>query len=170
MKLNVKELVIFAMLGPMMYLSKLLMEFLPNVHLIGVLVVVFTVVYRAKALYPIYVFVFLTGVFGGFTAWWLPYLYIWTVLWGAVMLLPKSMPSWLAPIVYAAVCGAHGFLYGTLYAPAQALLFGLDFDGMIAWIIAGFPFDIIHGVSNLLCSVLICPLIALLRKVNRFTE
>ncbi len=158
------------MLGPLMYLSKLLMEFLPNVHLIGVLIVVFTVVYRAKALYPIYVFVFLTGVFGGFTAWWVPYLYIWTVLWGAVMLLPKSMPRWLAPIVYAAVCAAHGFLYGTLYAPAQALLFGLSFDGMIAWIIAGFPFDIIHGVSNLLCGVLICPLIALLKKVNRMTQ
>lgn len=158
------------MLGPLMYLSKLLMEFLPNVHLVGALIVVFTVVYRAKALYPIYVFVFLTGVFGGFTAWWVPYLYIWTVLWGAVMLLPKSMPRWLAPIVYAAVCAAHGFLYGTLYAPAQALLFGLDFEGMIAWIIAGFPFDVIHGVSNLLCSVLICPLIALLQKVNRFVK
>lgn len=166
MKLTVREIVVFAMLGPMMYLSKLVMEFLPNVHLIGVLTVVITVVYRQKALYPLYVFVMLTGLFGGFNAWWIPYLYIWAVLWGAVMLLPKNMPKAVQPFVYTAVCGAHGFLYGTLYAPAQALLFGLDFDGMIAWIIAGLPFDIAHGISNIVGSVLICPLIALLKKIG----
>lgn len=170
MKLTVREIVLFAMLGPMMYLSKLVMEFLPNVHLIGVLTVVITVVYRAKALYPLYVFVMLTGLFGGFNAWWIPYLYIWTVLWGAVMLLPKNMPPKVQPVVYALVCGAHGFLFGTLYAPAQALLFGLDFDGMIAWIIAGLPFDIVHGVSNLLCGVAICPLIAVLKKANHWAR
>ena len=170
MKLNVKELVLFAMLGTMMFLSKLLMEFLPNVHLIGVMTVVLTVVYRQKALYPLYVFIVLTGVYGGFGTWWIPYWYIWAILWGAVMLLPKNMPKAVQPVVYALVCGAHGFLYGTLYAPAQALLFGLDFNGMIAWIIAGLPFDMIHGVSNLLCGTLICPLIMLLRKINRFVR
>ena len=65
-----------------------------------------------------------------------------------------------------AVCAAHGFLFGTLYAPAQALLFGLDFRGMIAWIVAGLPWDFVHGVCNFFCGLLICPLIALLRKAE----
>ena len=65
-----------------------------------------------------------------------------------------------------AVCAAHGFLFGTLYAPAQALLFGLDFRGMIAWILAGLPWDFVHGVSNFFCGLFICPLIALLRKAE----
>ena len=112
--LAIREVVIFAMLGTVMFVSKLLMEGLPNMHLIGVLTVVYTLVYRWKALCPLYVFVFLTGLYGGFNLWWLPYLYIWAVLWGATMLLPRRMPAWLAPVVYALVCGAHGFLYGTL--------------------------------------------------------
>ena len=166
--LAIREVVIFAMLGTDMFVSKLLMEGLPNMHLIGVLTVVYTLVYRWKALCPLYVFVFLTGLYGGFNLWWLPYLYIWAVLWGATMLLPRRMPAWLAPVVYALVCSAHGFLYGTLYAPAQALMFGLSFQQMIAWILAGLPWDAIHGVSNLCLGVLICPLTLLLRKVDRY--
>ena len=160
--LKVREIAVFSMLGAMMYASKLLMDVLPNIHLIGVFIVALTVVYRKKALYPIYVFIFLTGLIGGFATWWVPYLYIWAVLWGAVMLLPKTLPKKWAPIIYMAVSGLHGLLYGVLYAPAQALLFGLSFEGMIAWILSGLPFDAIHGVSNFLCGALIVPLIKVL--------
>ncbi|MBQ6947561.1 MAG: hypothetical protein IJN42_05885 [Clostridia bacterium] len=164
MKLSIREITTFGMLGALMYASKLLMEALPNIHLLATFVVALTVVYRKKALFPIYLFVFLTGLFGGFSVWWVPHLYLWTVLWGVVMLLPKNMPKGLRPIVYMIVAALHGFLYGILYAPAQAILFGLDFKGMIAWIIAGLPFDLTHGISNLICGVLICPLIMILRR------
>ncbi len=150
-----------------MYASKMLMEVLPNVHLLGVFTITLTIVYRKKALYPIYMYVMLNGLFAGFNTWWLPYLYIWTVLWGITMLLPQNMPSKIKPIVYMVVCALHGFLFGTLYAPAQALLFGLDFNGMIAWILAGLPWDFIHGISNFCCGVLIVPLSAAIRKVEK---
>lgn len=169
-KLTVRELTIFSMLGAVMYASKIIMEFVPNVHLLGVFVVAFTVVYRKKALYPIYVFVMLTGIFAGFAGWWLPYLYIWTILWGVVMLLPKKMPKKIQPIVYMSVCAAHGFLYGTLYAPVQALLYGLNLKGMAAWIIAGLPWDFTHGVSNFFCGILIVPVISALRLAERNAE
>lgn len=65
------------------------------------------------------------------------------------------------------VCAAHGFLYGTLYAPAQALLYGLSFRKMIAWIIAGLPFDCIHGISNFFCGILILPVISTLKLAER---
>lgn len=168
-KPTTKELAVFAMLGAVMYASKIIMEIAPNIHLLGVFTIAYTVVYRKKALYPIYTYVFLNGIFSGFATWWIPYLYLWTVLWGAVMLLPQKMPAKLAPIVYMAVCAAHGFLFGTLYAPAQAILYGLSFQGMIAWIIAGFPFDCIHGVSNFFCGILIVPLISILRLAEKYT-
>ena len=57
MRLSVREIAIFSFLAAIMYASKLIMGFLPNVHLIGVFVVAITVVYRRKALYPIYIFV-----------------------------------------------------------------------------------------------------------------
>ena len=137
MRLTARETVVFAMLGAVMYASKVIMEFAPNIHLLGVFTVAYTVVYRKKALYPIYTYIILNGIFYGFATWWLPYLYIWAVLWGAVMLLPANMPKKAQPLVYMAVCAAHGFLFGTLYAPAQAVLYGLSFQGMIAWIVAG---------------------------------
>ena len=95
---------------------------------------------------------------------------MWTVLWGAVMFLPKHMPAKIQPVVYMAVCAAHGFLFGTLYAPAQALLYGLSFQGMIAWIVAGLPWDLIHGVSNFFCGILILPIVSMLRFVEGHAE
>ena len=170
MKPSVKETAVFGMLGALMYASKVLMEALPNVHLLGVFVVALTVVYRKKALYPIYTYVFLNGLMAGFSLWWLPYLYLWAILWAWVMLLPKQLPAKARPLVYMCVCAAHGFLFGTLYAPAQALLFGLDLQGMMAWILAGLPWDFVHGVSNFFCGLLISPLIALLQNANRYTS
>ena len=168
MKLKLKEAVIFGMLGAVMYASKIIMDVFPNIHLIGVFIVAITVVYRKKALYPIYIFVFLTGLLNGFNMWWIPYLYIWTVLWGVTMLLPKKLPPKAEPIIYAVVCSLHGFLYGVIYAPAQALMFGLDFKGMIAWIVAGLPFDITHGISNFISGlILIVPIISILKIAER---
>jgi hypothetical protein len=65
------------------------------------------------------------------------------------------------------VCAAHGFLYGVLYAPMQALLFGLSFEGMMAWIVAGLPFDITHGISNFCCGMLIVPIVTALKMAER---
>ena len=75
------ELVLFAMLGMVMFVSKIVMEFLPNIHLLGMLTMVYTIVFRTKALIPIYVYVFVNGLYAGFAMWWVPYLYVWTVLW-----------------------------------------------------------------------------------------
>ncbi len=167
MKLTTRETAVFGMLGAVMFASKMLMELLPNIHLLGVLTVAYTVVYRRKALYPIYIYVLINGIFCGFAAWWFAYLYVWLILWGAVMLLPRDMPKKLQPAVYMAVCAAHGFLFGTLCAPAQALLFGPNFEGMAAWIVAGLPFDVVHGVSNFLCGVLIMPVVFALRLAEQ---
>ena len=168
-KLTIREMAVFAMLGALMYASKMIMEVAPNVHLLGVFTIAFTVVYRKKALYPIYTYVLLNGIFCGFATWWIPYLYLWTVLWGATMLLPKRIPEKLRPLVYMLLCAAHGFLFGTLYAPAQALLYGLSFQKMIAWIISGLPWDFVHGVSNFFCGILIVPVIKILTFLENKT-
>ena len=164
--MTVWEMVVFAMLGTIMFCSKIVMEFLPNVHLLGMLTVTYTLVFRAKALIPIYVYVMLNGVYAGFSLWWIPYLYIWTILWGVTMLLPRNLPRRAAYVVYPLVCGVHGFAFGTLYAPAQAWMFGLTLPQMKAWILAGLPWDVVHGVGNLAVGLLIVPLSDLLRKLT----
>lgn len=156
---------LFAMLAALMFGSKKLMEALPNLHLVGMLTMLYTVVFRKKALIPLYLYVLLDGIFGGFSLWWIPYLYIWTVLWGVTMLLPRRMKKGIACVVYPVVCCLHGLAFGALYAPAQALMFRLNFQQTLAWIAAGFPFDLIHGIGNLCFGLLIVPLAELFKKL-----
>lgn len=167
---RIREMTLFAMFGTLMFCSKLITEVLPNIHLLGMFTILLTVVYRTKALIPIYIYVILNGVYAGFSPWWVPYLYIWTVLWGVTMLLPKKMPKGVAYFVYPAVCCLHGIAFGTLYAPAQALMFGMSFEQTIAWIIAGFPWDLLHGFGNLIAGLLVVPLSDLLILLEKKTR
>lgn len=153
------------MLAAVMFNSKIIMELIPNVHLLGTFTMTYTIVFRKKALIPIYVYVMLNGLYAGFALWWRPYLYIWTVLWAITMILPRQMPKKAKRIVYPIVCCLHGLAFGTLYAPAQALMFGMSFKAMVAWIIAGLPWDLIHGIGNLFAGMLILPLSDLLEKL-----
>ena len=167
MKKRIYEIAVFGLLGAVMFISEILMGFLPNVHLLGTLTIPYTVVYRRKALYPIYIYVLLNGIYAGFSSWWVPYLYLWTILWAITMLLPCNMSPKIAIVVYMLVCALHGLAFGTLYAPFQALMFGLTWKGMIAWIVAGLPFDAVHAVGNLCAGVLILPIITALRSADK---
>lgn len=158
---------LYPMIAVLMLCSKLLMEFLPNVHLLGMFTMLCAIAFRVKGLIPIYIYVFLNGLVAGFNLWWVPYLYIWTVLWGMTMLLPRNMPTKVAAVVYPAVCALHGLIYGALYAPAQALMFGFNFEQTVAWIIAGFPFDVIHCISNAAAGLLVLPLSRLVPKLMK---
>jgi len=163
--LRIREMAVFAMLGTVMFCSKIIMEALPNIHLLGMFTMTFTLVFRKRALIPIYIYVMLNGLYSGFAMWWIPYLYIWTILWGVTMLLPTKMPRWLRCIVFPAVCGAHGLLFGVMYAPVQAIMFGMSFEQMTAWIVAGLPWDALHCIGDVLAGLLIVPLSDVLGKL-----
>lgn len=164
---KLRRLILYAMLGALMLIAKIVFEPLPNIHPLAALVVIYTVVWRAGALVPIYIYVFLQGLIAGFNLWWIPYLYVWTVLWGMAMLIPKNLKTGTALAVYPLVCALHGILYGTLYAPAQALLFHLDFGMMIKWIIAGLPFDALHAGGNFIAGFLVLPISKVLLKLEK---
>ncbi|MBO5715481.1 MAG: hypothetical protein J6S23_03695 [Clostridia bacterium] len=163
--LSIKEICLFGILAALMFISKIVMEALPNIHLLGMLTITYTIVFRKKALIPIYVYVLLNGLFAGFNAWWVPYLYIWTILWGVTMLLPKNMPKGIAIVVYPIICALHGLFFGVLYAPVQALMFGFTFEQTLTWIAAGFTFDIIHMIGNLAVGLLILPVSQALKRL-----
>ena len=154
------------MLGTIMFLSKLMMEFLPNIHLVGTLIAICTLVYGKRALIPIYIYVLLVGVYGGFNLWWIPYIYIWTVLFGMIMLIPKNISEKKLMIIVPLVTAMHGLMYGILYAPAQAIMFDLNPQQTLAWIVAGAPFDLLHGAGNLILGFLIYPLTKLVTKLS----
>jgi energy-coupling factor transport system substrate-specific component len=160
-------MVLFAMFAALMFTSKIIMEAFPNIHLLGMLVMLTTVVFRKKALIPLYLYVIVQGIYAGFAYWWIPYTYVWTVLWGITMLLPKNMPPKAAMIVYPIICSLHGFAFGVLYAPAQALLYGFTFEQTLAWISTGLMFDVVHGISNIFTGMLVLPLSELIKRLLR---
>ncbi|MBO5852242.1 MAG: hypothetical protein J6Q74_00310 [Clostridia bacterium] len=168
MKINLKELATFAMLSATMLISKLVLEAIPNFHLLAVFTIAMTAVYRQKALYPIYGYVFLQGLVAGFQPWWILHLYVWAVLWVVVMLLPKNMGKVTATVVYTAVCTLHGLFFGILSAISQALLFGM---GFIEMVITGIPYDLIHAGHNLILgAVLIMPITMVLRGTQKYLK
>ncbi len=162
---HVLEMCIFAMLGALMFCSKFAMNVLPNIHPVSMFVITFTLVFRAKALIPLYICVFLIGIVEGMGLWWFPYLYIWTILWALAMLIPRLTPRWLLSIICPVLCALHGFAFGILYAPAQALMFGLNFEQTLAWIASGLWFDVFHGIGNFVIGLLIVPLSQLLMRL-----
>lgn len=167
---RLRRLVVFSMLGTLMFLSDILMESLPNMHIVGALIITFTVVYRSWAIIPLYVYVFLNGLYGGFALWWYPYLYVWLPLWGMAMLIPRGLKArWRVPL-YMIICALHGFAFGVLYAPFQMLAFGFTPEMTVKWIIAGLPFDFIHGVFNFVAAILVLPISRALETVERKTS
>ena len=172
MKLKLKDIVLLALLSALMCVGDFAMEWLPNVHFVGVFIVVTTVVYRKYALLPIFVYWIVSGFVEGISLWWIPKIYIWSLLWVGIMLIPKSLSEKVKNVLYVAVCTLHGFLsFGVLYAPAQALITGMDFKGTIAWIAAGLPFDVTQCIGNLILgTLLIYPMVKILKQTDKYTK
>ncbi len=165
-KKRLRDSLVFAMFACVMFCSRILMQALPSIHLVGMLIVVITAVYGVRALIPLYLYVFIEGINSGFATWWIPYLYVWTVLWALAMLIPRKLPSKWQTALYTSVCALHGLFFGVLYAPGQALLYGFNWEQTLAWVASGFYFDIAHFFGNLAAGLLIMPLVSVLRKMN----
>lgn len=172
MKLKLKDVAVLSLMGALMFAGDVLLEMLPNIHLVGVFITVTTVVYRKWALLSIYVYVLLQGLLSGFDLWWIPYIYIWDFLWLFIMLIPKRLPDNIKNILYVVVCALHGYLFGILYAPSHVWLFcDGDFSRMIPWIILGIPADITHGTSNLILGTLfILPAIHIIKRIDKYAK
>ena len=83
------------------------------------------------------------------------------------MLIPRKIPKVATGIIYPILCSLHGFAFGILYAPGQALMFGYNFEETLAWIAMGLAFDITHGISNIFTGLLVLPFSELLKKLSK---
>ena len=165
---ELKIIVVCVMLGTLMFISDIFMEFLPNVHIIGVLTVIYTSVYRSRALISIYVYAFINGLVSGFGFWWISYLYIWTILWGLIMIIPRRLPEGLRTFLYILIATLHGLSFGILYLPIESFFVNSDRTYLFAWWIKGFiTSDILQGLSACIFGIfMIKPISKLLVKLN----
>lgn len=156
--LTIKELVRLSLLSSLMMVAQVGMAFLPNIELVSLLCIGYTLSLGKKALYVIYIFVLMQGLLYGFGLWWLCYLYVWTILWGATMLL-SSME---APLGWAVVSGLFGLFFGMLTALPYLLTGG--YSMAFAYWVNGIPFDIAHCIGNFAAALI------LLKPLRRILE
>ncbi len=162
MKYKTFEIVLLGMLGAIAYVGQIALSFLPNIEVVSILFLVYTKVFGKKALFPIYVFVLLEGIFWGFGSWWIMYLYVWAVLWGITMLLRSNDSA----AFWAVINGAFGLVFGALCSITQGALFGIGSG--FAYFISGIPFDIVHCIGNFFTALFLYkPLTILLSKVRK---
>ncbi len=148
------------MLGALTFAAKVAMSGLPNVEPVSLFVMLFAVVFGRKCLYPIYLYVVLEFLFFGLNLWSVNYLYVWAILAGISYLLRKGNN----PLLWAAVSGGFGLLFGFLCAPVYLVTGGLELA--VGWWISGIPFDIAHCAGNFVIALLLfVPLRMLLTKL-----
>ena len=165
---TVRELVLFALFGAMMYLSAQI-DLIPNVHPLTLFIAAFTAVYGVKGLIPVMVYVFLEGLYGGFNTWWIPYLYSWPLLWLLFFLIPRTqrLKEEMAGILITVISGLHGIGFGLFYLPVDCYtMFKGNWDAAWLWYLKGIPFDVSHMIGNLASSLLAIPLIRLLCRLE----
>lgn len=146
------ELILMGMLTGILFMGQVFLAFLPNVEIVSLLILLYTLTFGRKVFIMIYTFVLLEGIFYGFGLWWINYLYIWSIL-AVVVLLFKKQRS---PLFWSIVNGFFGLCFGALCA-LPYLFIGGPAAAFSYWI-TGIPYDIPHCIGNaVLCLLLFKP-------------
>lgn len=147
--LTLGEITLFAVLGAMTFAAKMAMALLPNIEPVSLMVMVFVAVFGRKGLYPVYVYVMMEVLWFGLGTWNINYLYIWTILAVAAMLMRGSRNR----LSWAILSGAFGLLFGALCAPVDVVIGGLGF-AVTKWA-SGILFDVTHCAGNFVIALLL---------------
>ncbi|MDR1765117.1 MAG: hypothetical protein LBR77_03315 [Lachnospiraceae bacterium] len=132
-----------ALLGAVLYVAQVALAFLPNVELVSLLLICYTMVFGKDAFLCAAVFVLCELLQWGFGVWWLSYLYVWPLLVLAALLLRGALGEEF--LVWAVVSGVFGLCFGALFAVAY-LPVGPAYA--VTYWVSGLPFDVWHAVCN----------------------
>ena len=159
---QLREWILFGILGAMTFALKLGMAALPNIEPVSLCILVYAAAFGYKALYPVFVYVMLEILCFGLGIWNVYYLYVWPLL----VLIGVFLRGVKQPMVWALVAGVFGLLFGALCGIADAFIGGIGF-AVAKWA-SGIPFDIAHCAGNFIMAlVLFKPLRELLEKLYR---
>ena len=161
-RLSTRELALFGILGALMFAAKMAMAQLPNIEPVSLLVMLLAAAYGWRGLYPVYLYVLLEFAVWGFGLWSVCYLYVWLVL----FCLARMLRRMASPLLWAALSGCFGLLFGALCALVYWVTGG--WAAAVSWWISGLPMDLLHGAGNFVMAlVLFAPLRRKLARLNR---
>ena len=147
--LSLGEIVLFGMLGGLMFALQVVMAPLPNIEPVSLLTMLFAVTFGWKSLYCVYTFVAMEILFHGIGLWNINYLYIWTVLAAASIFLRKmeTVFGW------ALLSGVFGLCFGALCGIVDIFIGGFGYAAA-KWV-SGIPFDLLHCVGNFAMTLIL---------------
>ena len=145
--MGARELVLLALLGALLWVSKMALAWLPNIEPVSLLLVVYTVVLGWKALAPLYVYVALELMIWGIGIWSICYTYVWLVL----VLLAMVFRQMESPLGWAVLSGAFGLCFGALCALSYWVSGG--WACALTWWLSGIPFDLLHCAGNFVMAL-----------------
>ena len=144
----------------MTFAAKVVMAGLPNIEPVSLLVMLFAVVFGAKALFPVYIYIFMEFALYGLHLWSINYLYIWAILVFLALLCRKLTH----PLAWALLSGLFGLFFGALCAPVDMVVGGFSY-ALAKWV-NGIPFDLLHCAGNFVIALtLFVPLRGLLSRL-----
>ncbi|KAI3349395.1 hypothetical protein FDB55_07410 [Clostridium botulinum] len=144
MKISIRELILFGILGAILTIAKISLDFIPNVEAVSLLVIIYSLIYGKKSIFIIFIFVIMMGLIYGFGPWWIGYFILWPALNILTSLLSKFIKN--RYLVLSLYSGMFGLLFGLFYAIPYAIFGGIN-AGIVYWT-AGIPYDIVHGLAN----------------------
>ncbi len=161
-RLTIKDLALMGMMTALIFVGKESLSFLPNIEVVSLLIILYTLTIGWRVLYVIYAFVLLQGLLYGFGLWFIMYLYVWTLLAAVIRLLRHTDSA----IVFALVSGIYGLLFGALCAIPYFFIGGPS--TVLAWWVAGIPYDLLHGGGNfIVCLLLYRPLRSIFKRIDK---
>lgn len=140
--MKTKDIVLIGLLSAILIMVQVGLAAIPNVELVSLLVIIYTIRYKKKALYIIYVFALLEGIIYGFGLWWIMYLYVWTILWFITIAFKTNESN----IFWAILSGSFGLSFGALCSIPYLFIGGIP--TAFAFWVSGIPWDITHCIAN----------------------
>lgn len=159
-KQNIRELAVLGLLTAILFLGQVFLAVLPNVEVVSLLIILYTLICGRKVFLIIYAFVLLEGFCYGFGMWWFSYLYIWSILALAVCTFRKND----SVLFWSILSGFFGLAFGALCTLPYLAAGGMG--AAFAYWTSGLLFDVTHCIGNfIVCLALFRPLRHLLEQL-----
>ena len=153
------------MMTALLEAGKHALDFLPNVELVTLLLIIFTLHFGLRTIAATFAFTAIETAFFGFQTWVIMYLYMWPALVLIVWLNRRKTSVWF----FSILSGLYGLFFGAFCSIPYLFIGGINMA--FTWWVAGIPYDIIHCIANFtLCLALFRPLNHAMNYILKITS
>lgn len=152
---KLRELCMLALCAPLIIAGKIVLEPLPNVEIVTFFIILFTVVFGWRAMFPVVVFVLEEGFRHGIApSWYVFYWVIWPLLCVLTMLVKRwlkdSAQAWaiFSSVIFVPIFSLTNVLILKLLVSINVSVWVGSGFHLWPYLVAGIPYDISHIIGN----------------------